>query len=329
MVEPSQPTRRSRRLRHVPNDIAAGFPTLPKRRAAWLADVVDCRLFRTSLHLTFPTRQQQKRSTQQKERAAWAVTSSTCRLFQTSTQQTSKHHRRSEPLGPQKSTTVDCSGRAYRSRPRRDDDRHSDIAARTSPVAHRCRRPPNKQRAPSQCTSSTVDCPRRGYSTRPLTRRRSDVPTHHNELPTVPSAAKWHNVHEAIVRRASPMLANGVGCRLSQTKLQQAFMTRRHPTVSDVAARTRPTARRRRAEHGSAWNSKFSSSAVPNSRRRAHVDATAAMLPAASPKSPMAAFTKAARLDALSLFTVESLSVECPLKSRSCPSGRPRRDHRR
>ena len=133
---------------------------------------------------------------------------------------------------------------------------------------------------------------------------------------------KWHTVHEAIIRRANPRLADGVCCRMSRTKLQQASLTRRHPTVSNVAARTRPTARKRRAEHGSALNSKFSSSAVPNSRRRAHVDAAATTLPAASSKSPLAAFAKAARLDALSLFTVESPSAQSSLKSCPCLSRR-------
>ena len=167
------------------------------------------------------------------------------------------------------STTVGCPGPAYLSRPRRETRRRPTSR-------HRCtnepRGPPTSSTAEQTASSQPahiVDC---GLSqTRlqhpSLTRRRFEFPTQHNDLPTGPSVAKWRNVPEGIVRRANPRLAYGVGCRMSRTKLQQASLTRRQPTVSDIEKRTRPTARRRRAEYGSALNSKFSSSAVPNNLR--------------------------------------------------------------
>ena len=263
--------------------------TQPEGRAARPADVVDFRTSPTRLQHASLTRRQRNVPTRLKRRVAWLADVVDGRLSKTSSPPLSSPTRR------RRSLLMPC------------DDRASCPA---DVIDYRL----------SQ-TKLQHASPMRG---------RSDVPTQHNKLPTSPSAAKWRIVPEAIVRRASPWLADGVGCRMSRTKLQQASLMRRHPNVSHIfAARTRPTAHRRRAENGLALNSKFSSSAVPNSRRQAHVDETAATLPVASPKSPTAAFTKAARLDALSLLTVESPSVESPLKSCLCPFGQPRRDHRR
>ena len=232
------------RPRRDGNDVV----TQQKKRGGRLADVVDSRIS--------PARQPRNVLSPLKKRAAGPADVHERRLsrtslpfaFPTRRQPTSRYRCANEPRG----------------RP-------------TSPTA--------EQTASSQA-ADVVDC--RLSRTRllhaSLTRRRSEVPTPHSESPTGSSAAKWRTVPETIVGRASPGPADGVGCRMSWTKLQQASLTRRHPTVSLIAARTRPTARRCRGEHGLALNSKFSSSAVLNGRRRAYVDATAATLPAASPK---------------------------------------------
>ena len=140
-------------------------------------------------------------------------------------------------------------------------------------------------------TSSTVDC--------------SDEPT-----TRVPDALT--EKRSVTTEEASRLTADVSDRRLSR-------MSQPSPTLQQERAPDRG----RSAVHGSALNSKFSLSAGPNSRRRAHVDATAATSPAVSPRFPAAAFTKASRPDALSLCPVESLLVECPSKPCPRPSLRP------
>ena len=156
-------------------------------RVSCPADVVDRKLSQTSLPLASPTRRRRNVLSSLRTRAAWPADVDDRRLS-----------RRILPL-------------AF---PMRGDSRYPDTAARTSPVAHQRRRPLNSQCAPSPRSSLTVDCSRRGCSTRP---RCDDGPTFPRSItkdPPGPCAAKWHTVPEAIVRRANPRPADGVGCTM-------------------------------------------------------------------------------------------------------------------